>query len=457
MRQHSGYAMKSAPASEPEQGGSGEGRPMFGLLVDSFETIATHGCGLLIGIPMLGITAHWLGPRGRGVYVTTITWAGLAATLSGFSLGLVAIHEMARSENQDVGALLGTLMAFAAGETCIAWCVLFFAHWFDTRLFGEVNGAALILGISSIPFLILKDYLGAVLIARSRVPLWNRAQLAGTALSFLLVGGLAATALISVEGVIIAWLFGQVLVCLVAFLNLYRRVQHWTFRPALARSLLSGGSKLHINALGSMAVSSIDVLMVNAYVGAAEVGYYQLALKLTTTIGIIAQAVGTVTYGRVVELGADGSWWLIRQLCVLTMGAMIVAGILGAWFAPRIVDIIAGPHFSASITLFRVMLLAIPGLAIAHLMNPQWICRGYFWQAGSLTLSVASVNALANWVLVPRYGALGAAFSFISVYMISMVVNGGMAAFCESRWRSLGAPAIVGSAVNVSVGSGSAR
>jgi hypothetical protein len=62
------------------------------VFAESLETVATQACGLAIGIPMLAITAHWLGSHGRGVYVTTTTWARLMATCSSFSLGLVSIH-----------------------------------------------------------------------------------------------------------------------------------------------------------------------------------------------------------------------------------------------------------------------------------------------------------------------------------------------------------------------------
>src|SRR5512146_587113 len=142
------------------------------VVTESLETVATQGCGLLIGIPMLAITAHWLGPQGRGIYVTTTTWAGLTATCSGFSLGLVAIHELARSGGTDLDSLLGTLLAFAVGETLLAWSLIATARLCGPQLFGDVTGAPLILGMASIPFLIVRDYLGSLLIATNRVPAW---------------------------------------------------------------------------------------------------------------------------------------------------------------------------------------------------------------------------------------------------------------------------------------------
>jgi O-antigen/teichoic acid export membrane protein len=412
-------------------------RSLLRVVTESLETVATQGAGLLIGIPMLAITAHWLGPQGRGVYVTTTTWAGLTATCSGFSLGLVAIHEMARSGGAEIESLLGTLLAFAAGETILAWGLTATVYFCGPQLFGDVAGTPLILGMLSIPFLITRDYLGSLLIATNRVPAWNRFQLAGTVASFILVAALAGLALVTVERIIMAWLCGVILMCALSLRKLRGRLANWGVRSDLARSLLRGGCKLHVNSIGGILISSIDVLMVNAFIGAREVGYYQLALKLTTNIAAIAQAVGTVTYGRVVESGPDASWSLIRRISGLTMGLMIVVAILAEWCAPWIVHIVAGSSFASSIPLFRLTLLAIPGLSIAYLMSPQWICRGFFWQASGLTVLVATVSALGNWILIPRFGAMGAAYGFVGVYLVSMLANGGIAGLCEWRWRTM--------------------
>lgn len=443
--------MKLAARLKHEDDAQRRERHLVSFVAESFETAATQACGLLIGIPMLAITARWLGPEGRGIFVTATTWAGLAAISCGFSLGLVAIHEMGHLKESDTGALLGTLLIAGVAESFIAWCVLLVAAHIDPGLYGDIGVGALILGFGGVPFLIVKDYLGSLLIGRNRVIVWNRAQLAGTLFAFLLVVILVSGSLLTVNRIIMAWLCGQILVCGISFNGIYRHISKMSFRRQLARSLATGGIKLHINAIGSIAISSVDVLMVNSFVGAREVGYYQLALKLTTNLAIIAQAVGTVAYGRVVAFGPNASWALIRRICGMTMAVLTGVAILAAWFAPFIVRIVAGPSFAPSVPLFRLMLTAIPGLSIGYLMTPQWICRGYFWQAGMLTVAVAGLNALGNWLLVPKYGAWGAAISFIGVQMMSIVVNSSMFAFCELRWRRAGAPVLPAATVTVPV------
>ncbi len=405
------------------------------LGLESLETASVQLFGLLISIPMLAVTARWLGPEGRGAFVSSTTWAALAATCGGLSLGMVAIHEMTQSGGRCLKVLLGTLLVMAAAVSILAWGAVGALFGFHRNAFGSIAPRWLALAFAGIPFLVARDYLGSLLIADGRVTVWNRAQAAASLLAFCLVGLFALTGTLTVAAVIVAWLVGQMLVCAISYATVQRSAGGLGIRFDLVGALLRGGYKLHLNAIGAILISSIDVLMVNSYVGAHEVGYYQLSIKLVTNVALIAQAVGVVTYGTVVKLGPDGAWHLVRRICAITMLVTVAGSAAAAWVAPVIVSIIAGPAFAPSVPFFRLMLLAVPGLSLSALMAPQWICRGFFWTSGILTCLVAAANALGNILLVPRHGAMGAVVSYVGVYVISIFTNGGMFMFCESQWR----------------------
>jgi O-antigen/teichoic acid export membrane protein len=68
-------------------------------------------------------------------------------------------------------------------------------------------------------------------------------------------------------------------------------------------------------------------------------------------------------------------------------------------------------------------------------MAPQWIGRGYFWQAAVTTLVVGAINLVANFMLIPSHGMRGAVIAFIGTYAFAVIGNGAMALWCESRTR----------------------
>jgi O-antigen/teichoic acid export membrane protein len=374
--------------------------------VESLETAGAQVLGILISIPMLAITARWLGPEGRGAFVTSTTWSALAATCCGLSLGMVAIHEMTKTSGRELQRLLGTLLALTTLVSVVAWIAVAGLFRFDRSAFGTMIPQWLVLAFSGIPFLVARDYLGSLLIADGRVTIWNRAQSAAVVLSFALVGLFALLGTLSVELVILAWLVGQLLVCLVAYITLYRSAGGIGIDFGVAAYLLRGGYKLHLNAVGAILISSLDVLMVNSYVGVHEVANYQLAIKLVTNVSLIAQAVGVVSYGTVVKMGPDDAWILVRRICAITMALIMLGSLVAAWLAPLIVSLIAGPAFAPSVRYFRLMLIAVPGLSLSALMAPQWICRGFFWTSSILTCAVAGMRwamcclspGMARWV-----------------------------------------------------------
>ena len=47
------------------------------------------------------VTAHILGPDGRGIVATILAWATLYASFFGFSLGQVIVHRLSRNKKQD--------------------------------------------------------------------------------------------------------------------------------------------------------------------------------------------------------------------------------------------------------------------------------------------------------------------------------------------------------------------
>src|ERR1017187_8589915 len=79
---------------------------------------------LAAGSLSLIISARALGPEGRGVVATAVTWALLLATVGHLSLGQVAIHRAAGKPVPEwLGTTLAALLAMTASVVVIGWAV----------------------------------------------------------------------------------------------------------------------------------------------------------------------------------------------------------------------------------------------------------------------------------------------------------------------------------------------
>ena len=60
-------------------------------------------------LAILGVTARWLGPEGRGDIAAITAWVGLFSTVAYLSLGQVALHNMTGVAGKNIGNLIFAL------------------------------------------------------------------------------------------------------------------------------------------------------------------------------------------------------------------------------------------------------------------------------------------------------------------------------------------------------------
>ena len=407
------------------------------LWVNIAHTSGAKIYSMVIGVFILALTARLLGPEGRGQVAVITTWVGMFSTFAYFSLGQVALHRMsADPEHKRFGYLLGSLLLLAVLLTTVGWLVAVGMHAYDfLNPFKGLTVVALMVGFAALPFMVWEQYGSSLLMGLGRISIYNRNQVIGrtatVAAVFVLVVGLG----LDVLGVLAANLIGQIIVALggISFLLTFAKHKGVICRPQNVeiKALLLGGAKLHLNAIGSFLVTSANVLILNNYEGAEQAGYFNLATQLLGVLMIIPTSASMVIYGKVTSLGPNGAWPDNRRLLIqITLGIVALSAI-AAVLAPWGITLLAGEKFRPAVEPFRWMLMGLIGMTFSAVMAPQWIGRGYFWQAAGLTIFVGGINLACNFWLIPLYGMQGAVYGFLGTYFISIIGNGFMALHCQ--------------------------
>jgi O-antigen/teichoic acid export membrane protein len=386
----------------------------------------------LIGVLTLSITAHALGPEGRGQVATLVTWVGLFANFGSLSLGQIAVH---RASTAAGGAYwqpeaMRVVLTATAAVSLGGWALV--ALLAGAGKFADLEPLWLVLAFALLPAMLWEQYGGSMLMAREELHVGNRAMVAGRTLTALLVLALVGHAAWGVTGAVLATLAGQVLSSAWVLAHLRGAVKPARL-PRLdeLRAYARDGAKLHLNAIGAFLIAGMDILMVGHFRGPTETGWYQLGVQLTTMMLIVPQAVAMVAYGIVAREGADGGWPLHRRLLLRTLLLMVGAGLAVGASAPWWLPLLAGDGFGPAIEIFRWQLLGLVGTTFSIVMAPQWIARGYFWQASLLTVAVGAASFAGNWLLIPVHGMHGAVWSSLACSVLAIVGNGVIAAMCE--------------------------
>lgn len=399
----------------------------------------------------LVITARALGPEGRGIVATAITWSLLFSTVGYLSLGQVALHRgTAKDPSEWLGTTLGALLVMAAGVSVVGWVVAAIVYVAgDGRAYGHIPVYALVLGFMTLPFLVWEQYGSLLLMALGRVNVYNRAEVVGRTAGVVLIVLLVALAGAGVSGALIALLVAQLIVAAGGIRYLLQRAGSTlaVSRPVL-RDMINGGLKLHLNAVGTFLFINASVLIVQSVRGSVETGLFQVVAQLMTVALIIPQAGSMILYGEVARLGPDRAWGPSRSVILRLLPFMAAVAVIAFLAAPTLIPFVLGDDFSDAVPVFQILAFALVGQTFSALMAPQWIGRGLFWQASLLTVVTGICNVIACFPLVHAYGMKGAAYSLLGVSVLSLIGNGLMAVWVSRRaaaGEKAGAPAKVSS------------
>jgi O-antigen/teichoic acid export membrane protein len=383
------------------------------------------------------ITARYLGPERRGVFVAAISWATMFATFGHLSLSQVTIYLAAeKSEEQWLPPILGSVVTILGIVTLLAWltaAVLYTAT--GGEIFNHLSVSVAILAFAMVPALLWVEAGNGMLMALGKLPVMNLAQVIGATATLLFTFVALGVARLGVHGALAATLIAQALTVAVSLGWLARRVPRLRADGAMTRTLLTGGAKLHLNAVGTYLFMQANVLILNHYRSPSETAFYQLGVQLMTGLQIIPLAVSSVAYSLVSRLGPDAAWPQQRKLLFQVTALVIVLAGIGYFVAPYVVPLIFGKSFLPSVPVFRILLWGVAGMCMSIIMASQWIARGLFLQAALLTLLFGGATVIGNWLFVPEHGMYGAAWVTVGVYMVSVVGNGIMAFWVEGRSR----------------------
>ncbi|MBN1418805.1 MAG: oligosaccharide flippase family protein [Planctomycetes bacterium] len=162
----------------------------------------------------------------------------------------------------------------------------------------------------------------------------------------------------------------------------------------------------------SLAYFRIDIVMLKAFHGDAEVGIFSAPHKLIEGFHLLPAAVFAALFARLASLAGGPREELDRYAERLwaTLWSLAVAGLaMGVGWADIAMAITFGERFSASAPPLRWLSAAIALMYPNYLLTQLLIIRGKVTAYATIAGICAAANIAANIFLIPRFGATGAA------------------------------------------------
>ena len=361
------------------------------------------------------VTRHF-GPAGFGEFTVMITFPTLFWIAVDFGFNQIAVREISRDPNKSqsyFSNLLLLRLGLAAFFTPIALTILAFLPYSPAIKLG----AGLNLGT-----LFLMSFFSSTQVlfqANLAYGFQVASQVSGALLNLGLVFILTYLEK-SIIYIALSSLFGNFLMAAVAaafasrFVS-FRKVE-WD-RP-LAKSLLAATLPVGLALIFNVFDFKVDSLMLSVLPlpgGASNseaVGYYGTAFKILEVALTIPFFFMSASYPVLVqklkESRLEASKFFLEILGIL-LGLSVLGLLGGLVLAPLMIRFLAGPNFTASVPVLRVLFLALP---IFYLSSPFMYALLALEEQGVLPwiYSGATVlNVFLNAVFIPHYSYFAAA------------------------------------------------
>ncbi len=197
--------------------------------------------------------------------------------------------------------------------------------------------------------------------------------------------------------------------------------------PLVVRGILRDSWPLALSAVLTIAQLRVDVLVLKALGGDAAVGLYAVALKPVEASFIVSSALGAAAFPALSRLFV-GNRPRFEALCRELLLFLLLAGLpvvavlspLGETMIPQLF----GAPYAASGRVFAVLCLHVPlGFVNVLLVNTLFAARLQKLEMWGSVVATAG-NVGTNLLLIPLFGALGAAVAALVGQVVALAFLG---------------------------------
>ncbi|WP_277541517.1 oligosaccharide flippase family protein [Haloarcula laminariae] len=227
-----------------------------------------------------------------------------------------------------------------------------------------------------------------------------------------------------------ALIYGLVAGYLVMLVGGAVRVSTRPTRPTMRqfRTLLDYAKFNGIWGLGGHVYNTMDILVIGLFLSSAHVAAYELAWRVTVMTGVVGGVVANTVFAQMSAWDASGQRDRIAATVrdgLLASLVLVIPSFVGvALLSDRILGLVFGPEFLLATVAFVVLMGEKLVAAVNNVFDATVRAVDRPDIGAYATVASLSLNVVLNFLLVPRYGLLGAAAATGTAMAINTAVLG---------------------------------
>ncbi|MGI0118198.1 polysaccharide biosynthesis C-terminal domain-containing protein [Zooshikella sp. RANM57] len=396
------------------------------LLDEISQSFIAKVVSIIVRVLRVALIARILGPFDRGIFalLNSVVEITFAAGNCGYSTAL-AYHVSHRS--LPLKAMLGSLTAFS-----ILFGLLFAS--FAMVILGVVNfwqgertvlqGYTFVMVVLVVLFLWV-DGLYKVLNALNEVTKLNKLRILESLIPLIIF--LLAWWLLPItpfNAAVLSGLVTWIVLILLIILLLKRHAPgHWPlFNKKAHRKLIGYGARGHFEGVFRFLLLRQDFLLVGLLLGAEPLGYYAMASSAAELMLVMPEALTTPLLSFFMGPDAARNKDVTPLALRLTNTIMLFGALALVLFGYWLIVLLFGHAYSSAYEPMVFLLPGIIGLSFCSIIRLDLLGKNRPGAVSIVAACACAVNLIANLLLIPELGLVGAAISSSVAYLLAAVL-----------------------------------
>lgn len=385
------------------------------------DKILRMGVGLFVGVWI----ARYLGPEQFGLLSYALAFVALFTAVANLGLNGIVVRDLVQHPSTAKNTMGTAFVLSVLGGFC-AFCLSLLAISY-ARPDDELA-----------KFIVVLLSLLMVFKATDVVRYWFESQVQSKYVvwmenSAFLAISTVKIGLIVVEAPLMAFvwaMFVESLIVAVGLLGIYAwrggKLTAWCFRFARAKALLKDSWPLILSGLAIMVYMRIDQLMLGQMLEDESVGIYSAAVRISEVWYFIPMAIVASVFPSIIEAKKQNEtiyYQRLQKLFDLMVMLSLSLALLMTFLSNWVVILLFGTAYQKAGPVLAVHIWAgafvFLGVASGNWFLIEGLQRYTFYR----TLLGAVVNVGLNLLMIPKFGATGAAYATVISYAIAAMFS----------------------------------
>lgn len=394
---------------------------MSSFLKDTFRVAFSNGIIIFFGLGSSIITARYLGPEKNGIIAALLVYPGLFMTVGSLGIRQSTTYFLGKKiySEEEIKTAITQIWMFTTFVSLIICFILM-------RVFsnsGE-NMIWLLLALAPLPFSLFNTYNSGVFLGKNDIRTFNKINWIPSLLSFVGLIIFVIILKLDISGAMTALIGGPLFMAFILlFKNNFAQSFSFKFNWIIIKSMLSLGIIYAIALLMINLNYRIDIIILDKLSNPFELGIYSKGAGVSQYLWQIPAIMSTIIFARSAVSKNSRKFSLkVAQLLRLSFVLVGVLAIALIFVSPLLIVGMYGQEFYDSIRVLQILLPGVIILTIYKVMNMDLAGKGKPWISMKAMIPALIINVAVNLLLIPKYGAIGAAISSTLSYSTAGVL-----------------------------------